>query len=81
VPDAAVHEQTYAGGARSAALKRGAGYMVYDPVGQRIGSAEEVFANRAGEPVYIRVNIGFLFSRTVLIPVQFVQTMKVKPSS
>jgi hypothetical protein len=33
-----------------------------------------VFVNRDGEPVYIRVNIGLLISRTVLIPVQFVET-------
>ena len=52
----------------------GAGYAVYDPVGQKIGRAEEVFVNRDGEPVYIRVRIGFLFTSTVLIPVQFVET-------
>ena len=27
-----------------------------------------------GEPVYIRVRLGFLFTSTVLIPVQFVET-------
>ena len=54
--------------------KRCAGYAVYDPVGQKIGSAEEVFVNRDGEPVYIRVHIGILFIRMVLIPVQFVET-------
>jgi hypothetical protein len=30
--------------------------------------------NRDGEPVYIRVNIGLLWTRTVLIPVQIVET-------
>jgi hypothetical protein len=74
VSNVAVHEQaSVAGGARSAASKKGAGYAVYDPVGQKIGSAEEVFANRDGEPVYVRVRIG-LFGRTVLIPVQFIET-------
>ena len=63
-----------ASGARSAEPKRGAGYAVYDPVGERIGSAEEVFMNRDGQPMYVRVRIGILFSRTVLIPVQFVET-------
>jgi hypothetical protein len=39
----------------------GAGYAVYDPVGQKIGSAEQVFVNLDGEPTYIRVRIGFLY--------------------
>jgi len=42
-------------------------------VGQKIGSAEEVFANPDGEPVYVRVRIGRLLTGTVLIPVQFVE--------
>jgi hypothetical protein len=33
-----------------------------------------VFVNGEDDPVCVRVNIGFLFSRTVLIPVQFVET-------
>ena len=66
----------------SAAKEWGAGYAVYDPVGQKIGSAEEVFVNLDGEPVYIRVRIGLLMTRTVLIPVQFVETDdERKPSS
>jgi hypothetical protein len=43
-------------------------------VGQKFGSAEEVFGNRDGELVYIRVRFGLLGMRTVLIPVQFVET-------
>jgi len=43
-------------------------------VGQKIGRAEQVFVNLDGEPMYIRVRIGFLFTSTVLIPVQFVET-------
>lgn len=35
--DTAVHKQNPAGGARTAAPKRGAGYAVYDPLGQKIG--------------------------------------------
>jgi PRC-barrel domain len=69
-----VDRRSRASGARSAEPKRGAGYAVYDPVGERIGSAEEVFVNRDGQPMYVRVRIGILFSRTVLIPVQFVET-------
>jgi hypothetical protein len=36
----------------------GIGYALYEPVGQKIGSAEEVFVNRDGEPVYDRVRTG-----------------------
>jgi len=43
-------------------------------VGQKIGGAEEVFVNRDDEPVYVRVRIGLFGMRTVLIPVQFVET-------
>ena len=72
--EAAVDRLFLASGVRSAGPKRGAAYAVYDPVGQKIGSAEEVFANPDGEPVYVRVRIGRLLTRTVLIPVQFGET-------
>ena len=71
--EAAVEKRSRASGARSAKPKRGAGYAVYDPVGQKVGSAEEVFVNRDGEPMYVRVRIGTLFQRAVPIPVQFVE--------
>ena len=74
MPDAALGRRTRTSGARSAAEEWGAGYAVYDPVGQKIGRAEEVFVNLDGEPMYIRVRIGFLFTSTVLTPVQFVET-------
>ena len=74
MPDAAIDERSHASTARWADAKRCASYAVYDPVGQKIGSAEEVFANPDGEPVYVRVRIGRLLTRTVLIPMQFVET-------
>ena len=77
MPDATIDRRPHASGASdasSARSKRGAGYAVFDPVGQKIGRAEDVFANPDGEPMYVRVRIGLLFSRTVLIPVQFVET-------
>jgi hypothetical protein len=37
-----------------------------------------VFAKSDGEPVYIRVRIGLFGMKTVLIPVQFVDTDKVR---
>jgi uncharacterized protein YrrD len=72
--DSALDERSHGTTARWADAKRCSGYAVYDPVGEKIGSAEDVFVNGDGDPVYVRVNIGFLFSRTVLIPVQFVET-------
>ena len=62
----------------SATPKRYAGYTVYDPLGQKIGSAEEVFVNLEGEPEYIRVRIGLLGMKSVLIPVQFVETEEMR---
>ena len=50
---------------RPAEPERGAGYAVYDPVGEKIGIAGQV---------YVRVCIGCLLTRSVLIPVQFVET-------
>jgi hypothetical protein len=58
----------------AAAPKRCAGYIVYDPLGQKIGSAEEVFVNREGEPECIRVRVGLFGMKSVLITVQFVET-------
>jgi len=46
-----------------------AGYEVLDPLGQKIGSVEKLFFNRNGGLEYVRVRIGFLFTRHVLIPV------------
>jgi hypothetical protein len=43
-------------------------------LGQKIGNAEELFSNRDGEPQYIRVGIGFFGTRSVLIPLRFVET-------
>ena len=74
MPDAAVGRRPHASSASQSEKKRGAGYVVYDPVGQKIGRAEEVFVNSDGEPVYVRARIGLLFTRTVLIPVQFGET-------
>jgi PRC-barrel domain len=74
MPEEAIHAPTNVSKARAAATNNGAGYSVYDPVGQKIGIVERVFANPDGEQVYIRVRIGFFGMRAVLIPVQFVET-------
>jgi hypothetical protein len=51
-------------------FKEYAGYMVCDPRGQKIGRVEKLFLNGSGEPEYIRVKVGLLGFKTVLIPVQ-----------
>ncbi len=45
------------------------GYEVYDPLGQKLGQAEEILVNASDDPEYIRVRMGFLGPKTVLIPV------------
>jgi hypothetical protein len=42
-------------------------------LGQKIGSAEEVFVNWNEEPQYVRVRIGLFGRKSVLIPVQFTE--------
>jgi hypothetical protein len=48
------------------------GYEVRDPLGQRIGSAEEVLADVNGEPRYVKVKLGLFGLQTALIPVRLV---------
>ncbi len=45
------------------------GYEVYDPLGQKIGQAEEILVNASDNPEYIRVKMGFFGLKSVLIPV------------
>jgi hypothetical protein len=78
MPEAVIHVETNVSRARAAATNNGAGYSVYDPVGQKIGIVERVFANSDGEPEYIRLRIGLFGTKTVLIPVQFVETAEVR---
>ncbi len=49
-----------------------AGYEARDPLGQRIGTVTEVLADLNDEPRYVRVNMGLLGLRSVLIPVRLV---------
>jgi hypothetical protein len=71
--DAALDDKSKVSSTNSAASARGAGYAVYDPLGQKIGRAEEVFVNWNEEPEYVRVRIGFFGRKSVLIPVQFTE--------
>lgn len=45
------------------------GYGVLDPSGRKIGKVDKIFVNGDGRPEYIRVRVGLLRRRTVLIPV------------
>jgi hypothetical protein len=74
VPDATIDRRPHASGASSASSKRATGYAVFDPLGQKIGRAVEVFVNWDGEPGYIRIRLGFFGMKSALIPVQFVET-------
>ena len=76
MPKAAIQAQTNVVRARAAATNNGSGYSVHDPVGQKIGIVERVFANSDGEPEYIRLRIGLCGTKTVLIPVQFVENRR-----
>jgi hypothetical protein len=72
--DAALgNESNVSSASSAAALKRGAGYAVYDPGGQKIGSAEEVLVNRSEEPQYVRMRIGHFGRKSVLIPIRFAE--------
>ena len=73
MPDATIDRRPHASGASAASSKRATGYAVFDPLGQKIGRAEEVFVNWDGEPDYIRIRLGFFGTRCVLIPVQFIE--------
>jgi hypothetical protein len=71
--DTALGNERTVSAASSAVSKRGAGFTVYDPLGQKIENAEEVFVNWNEEPQYVRVRIGLFGLKSVLIPVQFAE--------
>jgi len=56
--------------------KEHAGYRVCDPLGRKIGTVEDIFMNAYGEPEYIKVKMGLLEIRSVLLPVQSVAVDK-----
>ena len=57
---------------RFEAPKKYVGYAVCDPEGQKIGWVKQLFVNAQGEPEYVRVRMGLLGLKSVLIPVGFV---------
>ena len=47
---------------------RYAGYEVYDPAGEKIGKVDDLFVDEGDKPEYIGVKMGFLGTRSTLIP-------------
>ena len=47
---------------------RFAGYEVYDPAGQKIGKVDDLFLDETDQPEYIGMKMGFLGTRSTLIP-------------
>jgi uncharacterized protein (TIGR02271 family) len=45
-----------------------AGYEVYDQVGEKIGKVDDLFVDESDQPEYIGVKMGFLGTRSALIP-------------
>jgi uncharacterized protein (TIGR02271 family) len=52
---------------------RYAGYTVYDPDGDKIGKVDDLFVDENDSPEYIGVKMGFLGTRSTLIPWQMVE--------
>jgi uncharacterized protein (TIGR02271 family) len=53
---------------------RFAGYTVYDPAGEKIGKVDDLFVDQSDEPEYVGVKMGFLGTRSTLIPWESVST-------
>ena len=51
---------------------RYAGYNVYDPNGERIGKVDDLFVDETDSPEYVGVKMGFLGTKSTLIPWQAV---------
>ena len=54
----------------SAFEDRFAGYEVYDQAGEKIGKVDDLFVDESDQPKYIGVKMGFLGTRSTLIPWQ-----------
>lgn len=63
-------------GDRSQTPEEYVGYGVRDPLGQKIGTVDELFVNAYDEPEYLRIRMGFLGLKSVLLPVETVAVDK-----
>src|SRR3712207_4625620 len=52
---------------------RYAGYEVYDQAGEKIGKVDDLFIDENDQPEYIGVKMGFLGTRSTLIPMDIVR--------
>ncbi len=52
---------------------RFAGYEVYDQAGEKIGKVDDLFVDENDQPEYIGVKMGFLGTRSTLIPMDIVR--------
>src|SRR5215218_784756 len=52
---------------------RYAGYTVYDQAGEKIGKVDDLFLDENDSPEYMGVKMGFLGTRTTLIPFEMVR--------
>ena len=53
---------------------RFAGYEVYDPAGEKIGKVDDLFVDETDHPEYIGVKMGFLGTKSTLIPWEVVSS-------
>ena len=44
------------------------GYEVYDHSGEKIGKVDDLFVDESDQPEYVGVKMGFLGTRSTLIP-------------
>src|ERR687893_428708 len=52
---------------------RFAGYTVYDQAGEKIGKVDDLFVDESDQPEYIGVKMGFLGTKSTLIPMDMVR--------
>src|SRR5919199_5930339 len=50
-----------------------AGYEVFDQVGEKIGKVDDLFVDEHDQPEYLGVKMGFLGTRSTLIPWELVR--------
>jgi uncharacterized protein (TIGR02271 family) len=52
--------------------ERFVGYEVYDPNGSKIGKVDDLFVDESDQPEYVGVKMGFLGTRSTLIPMDII---------
>ena len=57
-----------------------AGYTVYDPDGDKIGKVDDLFLDENDQPEYLGVKMGFLGTKSTLIPWEMVEVREADSS-